>query len=125
VLLLSQQGGALAGAGWSQVEGLLLLCSGGGCLLQATLPEGNKIWEKDLMIFSFYLFLLKSCFKKSFKLHEGSFCWVIPDVCQRVWLSFKRGTVLGGMGEERCLGWWMEGRERRTGGSSRADRVVC
>lgn len=63
-LLLSQQGGAPAGAGRSQAEGLLLLCSGGGCWVQASLPEGNKIWEKDLMIFPF-LFLFSKVVLKS------------------------------------------------------------
>ena len=64
-LLLSQQGGALVGAGRNQAEGLLLLCSGEGCLVHASLPEGNKIWEKDLMIFPFIFLFSKSCFEKS------------------------------------------------------------
>lgn len=61
---------ALAGAGRSQAEGLLLLCSGGGCLVQASLPEGNKIWETDLMIFPF-IFLFQKVVLKSLKVAQG------------------------------------------------------
>lgn len=65
VLLRCQQGGAPAGAGKGQAEGLLLPCFGGGCLVQAFLPEADKIWEKDLMIFPFIFLFTKSCSEKS------------------------------------------------------------
>lgn len=92
------------GAGRSWAEGLPLLCSGGGCLVQAPLPEGSSIWEKDLMIFPFIFIFSKSSLEKSLKLHEGGFCWVTPAVCCRVLVSFEGDTVLGGVEEEQCLG---------------------
>lgn len=115
-LLLSQQGGALVGAGRSQAEQLLLLCSGGGCLVQTSLPEGTQIWEKDLIIFPFIFY-----FQTVLKLYKGGFCWATPAVRWRVWVSFKRDAVLEDVEEQQCLGWHMEGEESRTGKSCRAD----
>lgn len=68
--------------------------------------------------FSFILSLFNKLFQKVL------YCCKTVAVCQRVWVSVKRDTVLGGVKGEQCLGWQMEG-EERTGRSCRADGVVC